>query len=115
MISGQCDIKEFVNAVKGHDYAEMISLAAHEATLAERCRYRRKKCSAEARECLQYSNQLKNLIFYLRCSTKPSGKTLPSLNLFRELLDTESEMKYRTTLRSAGRSVFYLPVRSSRL
>jgi hypothetical protein len=47
MISQDCNIVEFVDAMKGKPYSEIIMLANHEATFAERCLYRREKCQAD--------------------------------------------------------------------
>ena len=109
MISQDCNIVEFVDAMKGRPYSEIIMRANHEATLAERCLYRREKCPADDTACIRYSKQLKDLIFYLRYSTRPVGAKQVDKNLYQNLLDDEREKAFQISFRSTGRSVDYLP------
>jgi hypothetical protein len=109
MISQECNIVEFVGAMKGKPYSEILMLANHEATLAERCLYRREKCPADDTACIRYSKKLKDLIFYLRYSTRPAGAGREDRNLYQNLLDDEREKAFQLPFRSAGRSVYYLP------
>ena len=72
MISEQCQIQEFIDAVKGMESDEVIRLAAEEATAAERLALRRHICDRETgRLCdAEYAKVLKELINYL--ATTPS-------------------------------------------
>jgi len=112
MISQECNIVEFVDTVKGKPYSDIIMLANHEATLAERCLYRRKKCSSDDTSCVRYTQQLKDLISYIRYSTRPAGAKRHGKDLYQDLLDDERERAFQIDFRSAGRSVYDLPSRS---
>jgi hypothetical protein len=110
MISEDCNIVAFVNAVKGKQYPEIIELADHEATLAERCRYRRPKGPWEETDCARrYSHQLKDLIFYLRNSIKPANSYPDHIKLYDQLFDAEQDKTFQIEFRSLGHSVYYLP------
>ena len=112
MISIECNIVEFVDTVKGKPYSEIIMLANHEATLAERCLYRRAKCAVDDTSCGRYTQQLKDLIFYLRYSTRPAIAKRHGKNPYQDLLDDERERAFQISFRSAGSSVYDLPSRS---
>ena len=72
MISENCSIDEFVEAVKDRDVWDVVSLAVDEATQAERLCYRAKRRPDDDISCnLDYSEQLKQLIDYLRFEIKP--------------------------------------------
>jgi hypothetical protein len=107
MISQDCNIVEFVDAMKGKPYSEIIMLANHEATFAERCLYRREKCQADDTACMEYTQKLKDLIFYLRYSTNRAGAKLQGKNLHQNLLNDDREKAFQIPFRSAGGSVYY--------
>jgi hypothetical protein len=110
MISEDYNIAAFINAVKGKDYSEIIELADQEATIADRCRYRKRRKNAEASECgMRYSSQLKDLIFYLRYNIKPANARLEHFKLYRELVDTEKAKSFQVAFRSLGHSIYHLP------
>jgi hypothetical protein len=112
MISENCNIAAFINAVKGKDYSEIIELADHEATIADRCRYRKRGSNAEAMECgMRYSSQLKDLIFYLRYNIKPANIKPEHFSLCKELFDTEKNKSFQISFRSLGHSIYYLPIK----
>ncbi len=73
MISENCDFQEFVNAVKGKDLVDIITLTDREATGAQRLRYLAPDAMARPHAtCEQYANQLKGLIVFLRHGVKKS-------------------------------------------
>jgi hypothetical protein len=114
MISEDCNIVAFVNAVKGKQYPEIIELADHEATLAERCRYSRRKGLWEESDCARrYSHQLKDLIFYLRNSIRPANTQPEHIKLYDQLLDAKQHKMFQIEFRSLGHSVYYLPFNRS--
>jgi hypothetical protein len=110
MVSQEFNIVAFVDAMKGKSYSEIVMLANHEATIAERCLYRREKCRAEDSACIRYTKQLKDLIAYLRYSTRPAGVKLQDKNLYQNLLNDEQEKAFQFSYRSRGHSLYYLPV-----
>ena len=72
MISENCSIDEFVDAVKEMDPWRVIALAVEEATQADRIYYRTRQRELREEHCgLRYSRHLKQLINYLRYETKP--------------------------------------------
>jgi hypothetical protein len=75
MISENCTIGEFVEAVKDKGSGEVIALAVEEATRADRMFYRACRCSGDHCSCEdKYSRHLKRLIGYLRYSVKPKRR-----------------------------------------
>jgi hypothetical protein len=72
MISENCSIDEFVEAVKDKDTWEVLTLAVDEATWADRRAYRTNRDCHQQPPCgQQYSQHLKQLINYLRFEVKP--------------------------------------------
>jgi hypothetical protein len=72
MISENCSIDEFVEAVKDKDSWEVLTLAVDEATWADRMVHRTVRCKETTTPCgIQYSRHLKRLINYLRFEVKP--------------------------------------------
>lgn len=72
MISENCSIDEFVEAVKERAAWDVVSLAVDEATQAERRFHRARRCHDDKTCCSRdYSAQLKQLINYLRFAIKP--------------------------------------------
>jgi len=72
MISENCSIDEFVEAVKDKDSWEVLTLAVDEATWADRMAHRTVRCNLTQNPCgIQYSRHLKQLINYLRFEVKP--------------------------------------------
>ena len=78
MISKECRIEAFVEALKDMDSMTVISNAIQEATEADRLFLKKDQLSDIAAD---YSKQLKKLINYHRYATKPhrSGKTTYNL------------------------------------
>jgi hypothetical protein len=71
MISENCSIDEFVEAVKNREAWEVIVLAVEEATRAERLAYHAHGPGDDQPACSeQYSHHLKQLIDYLRYTVK---------------------------------------------
>ena len=112
MISQSCDFAEFVTSMKDKAYSEIIIMANREATLADRCLYRKGKCLADDADCLRYAKQLKDLIYYFRYRTRPAGAVMQDIALCQDLLDEEREKAFRVQFRSTGRTVFYNPAKS---
>ena len=109
MISQQCNFTEFIEAMKAKSYADIIIAANREATLADRCLYRKDKCLAEDADCIRYSKQLKDLIYYCRYGTRPTGARKQDIHLYKDLVDVERKRVFQVSFRSTGHSVYYLP------
>ena len=81
MISKKFDIEEFVEAVKGKDSREVISLAVEEATGADRKVMKTRK-QGKTEKLQAYSSQLKQLINYHRYVMKPRHRIKTTYNLY---------------------------------
>jgi hypothetical protein len=81
MISKKYSIEEFVNAVKGKDSQEVISLAVEEATKADRKVMKTRK-QGKTEKLQVYSRQLKQLINYHRYVMKPRHRIKTTYNLY---------------------------------
>lgn len=67
MISSSYDINEFVEGVRGKDYAQVIALAENEALEVWRASYqRRREADAEEDESRRYETVLKEFVHYLK-------------------------------------------------
>lgn len=83
MISTDCSFKEFISAVQGSDYYEIMAKVEQEATDAERCSYRGKVSSNHRDRCgKKYATTLKNFLSYLRFGIKHSGIREDHFQLF---------------------------------
>lgn len=83
MISANCSFKEFVNAIKGSDYYEVMSKVEQEATEAERCSYRGRMSPNDKEQCgKRYATTLKNFLSFLRFGIKHSGVREDHFQLF---------------------------------
>jgi hypothetical protein len=83
MISSECRFSEFIGALKGKDYYEVIQLAEREATAAERIFLRVRGGGAQAKLCgKDYAERIKHLIDYLRYEVKPRSKFGPDEVVF---------------------------------
>jgi hypothetical protein len=81
MISKQCSIEAFVEAVKGNASNEVIALAVDEATKADRKAMKTRKHS-KTEKLQTYSGQLKQLINYHRYILKPRRRKKTTYNLY---------------------------------
>ena len=72
MVSNHCSIDEFVDAVKDKTPLEVITIAAEEATCADRIALKtHDQTEPELNDSKIYSLQLKRLIDYHRLDVKP--------------------------------------------
>jgi hypothetical protein len=75
MISKECNFSEFMGAVRGKEFFEVIHLADLEATAAERLLLRVRVGEAGGSLCgIDYARQIKQLIDYMRFEVKPRGR-----------------------------------------
>lgn len=81
MISKNYSIEEFVEAVKGKDPQNVITLAVKEATKADRLLMKSRK-QLKKENILTYSRQLKQLINYHRYVVKPRSHIKTTYNLY---------------------------------
>jgi hypothetical protein len=109
MVSQRCDFAEFVESMKAKSYSEIIIAANREATLADRCLYRKDKCLAEDADCIRYAKQLKDLIYYFRYGTRPAGAAMQDIVLCKDLIGDKKDRVFQVSFRSRGHSVYYLP------
>ena len=86
MISSAYKIEEFVKAVEGKDYLDIIYLADKEATETER-HLRQPQVAARARRNggEEYATAIIALISFLRYGIKPRGISEATIELFRSL------------------------------
>ena len=69
MISEDCRIETFIDAIEGKTYTEAITLANIEATEAERLLLKSKRQSCDESPCgEEYVDRLKEFILFARCS-----------------------------------------------
>jgi hypothetical protein len=81
MISDNCNIEEFVEAMKNRDIQDVIAMAVEEATSAGRMALRKhKKIEYEPVNSEQYVHQLEQLINYHRYSVEP---TIPKSQVYQ--------------------------------
>jgi hypothetical protein len=72
MISNDCSIYEFVEQVKDNDVWKVVTLAVEEADKVDRLMYHKDLYSKKRlQNARQYSNNLKQLISYIRYESKP--------------------------------------------
>jgi hypothetical protein len=72
MISSNCDIYEFIDAIDNCDYQELIVVASQEAVEAERIGlHSENKAQSMENPWKNYANQLKELIFLVRHGSRP--------------------------------------------
>ena len=98
MISADCSFKEFISAIKGSDYYEIMMKVEQEATEAERCSYRGKVSANDKERCgKQYATTLKNFLSYLRFGIKHSGISEDHFQLFLSVGKTlQSDSRFPT-------------------
>jgi hypothetical protein len=86
MISENCSIDEFVEAVTGKAAKEVIALAIDEATRADRIFLRTRHHPAQRPLLcgLTYSRHLKELIGYLRYTVKPRRPRARAYQLYMQ-------------------------------
>ncbi len=83
MISSDCRFSEFMGALKGKDYYEIIQMAEREATAAERLFLRVRATEPRTTRCgKDYAERIKHLIDYLRYEVKPHSKFGPDEVVF---------------------------------
>jgi hypothetical protein len=83
MISKTCNINEFIEAVKGKPFSEIIMLANQEATQADRMFFRhRQRDKSKSLFGKEYSEELKYLITYLKYSVKPKISDSHAFKIF---------------------------------
>jgi len=86
MISRECHFSEFVGAVRGKDYYEILQLAELEATAAERLFLRVRSDEPSKLRCgKDYARRIKLLIDYLRYEGKPRAKFARDDDVFSTL------------------------------
>lgn len=96
MISDDCEIKEFFEAVRGKPIREAILLANQEATHAQRVQlFLRSKQDSQKLKCSKYPDILKEFIRYLRYAAKPKISGSEKYNLFNEYLKSLKPTAYR--------------------
>lgn len=71
MISSSFEFHEFVEAVKGKDFQDIIFVAEKEATEAWRSTYRSAVSEENAQKSQQYQKRLIGLIDYIRNGIRP--------------------------------------------
>lgn len=99
MISTSCDIKEFLAALEGKDYSEIIRLADQEALEAARLFYRKTEPSDQGYEKIdRYRIDLEDFIAYLRSSVRPENPKGEMLKLFRSV---QTKLQKRESLKHA--------------
>ena len=75
MISRDCRFSEFVGAVRGKDYFDIIQLAEREATSAERLFLRVRTDEPRKTRCgKDYAERIKRLIDHMRFEVKPRAR-----------------------------------------
>jgi hypothetical protein len=75
MISRECQFSEFMGAVLGKDYFDVIELAEREATETERLLLRVHGDDSRRTRCgKDYAQRIKLLIDYMRYEVKPHAK-----------------------------------------
>jgi len=86
MIAASRNIRDFVAAVKDHNFEDIMLMAEAEATAAERMMYRhRSRTAPQAAPGTRYAKDLKYLIGYLRYGVKPPGIAIDELNLLSRM------------------------------
>jgi hypothetical protein len=85
MISKNCEIKEFIEAIQGSDNQDAILLADSEATEVERQHLRMgTQSTPSASLCgMAYATHLKNFIYYIRYGVRPAGASANEIALFQ--------------------------------
>jgi hypothetical protein len=86
MISTSCDVKQFIEAVKGRNYFDIIYFADKEATEAERVFYqKRKSAGLNQKDFREYARLLKGFILFMRHGIKAIGVSDSDLELFSSI------------------------------
>lgn len=89
MISDDCEIKEFFEAVRGKPIREAISIANQEATEAERQQlYPGYKQETQKPGHFEYPELLKEFIRYIRYTVKPKIAEEEKMDLFTSYLNS---------------------------
>jgi hypothetical protein len=88
MVSSNCDIQEFLMGLENKNFFEMIYLMDKEATEAERLLFNPRSDLREKQNCgIEYVNNLKNFIFYLRYGARPRALKQTDVNLFNSICE----------------------------
>ena len=86
MIADSRKIQDFIDAIQGRNYEEILLMAIAEATAAERMMYKhRSRDDSQPAPGTHYSRDLKRLIAYMRYGLKPPGFTAGHLASFSAL------------------------------
>jgi hypothetical protein len=86
MISKECNLSDFVGAVRGKGYYEILHLADQEATEAERLFLRPKTDKSTRQRCgREYAERIKQLIDYMRYEVKPRATSARDAEIFAAL------------------------------
>jgi hypothetical protein len=94
MISPSYDFHQFVEAVKGMKFLDIIYHADQEATRAERFIMRnRRDVDGVGESCRRYADTLKDLIFYLRYVLMPHSLSDSDSSLFHSLSESLARRK----------------------
>jgi hypothetical protein len=103
MISADCSFKEFISAIEGSDYYDIMTKVEQEATEAERCSYRGKVSSNDKEQCGKYyAATLKNFLSYLRFGIKHRGIREDHFQLFMAVGQTlQSDNRFPTRATSS--------------
>ena len=97
MISNDCKITEFFEAVQGKPVREAIDMACQEATEAERLQmsWRSKQDTLLKPACSNYPQVLKEFVQYIRFCAKPRITEKEKAMLFDSYLKSTLAVKYR--------------------
>jgi hypothetical protein len=84
MISQNCNIQEFIEAIQGSENLDAILMADTEATEVERLHLRMGTGAAPSTTPCSavYATHLKNFIFFIRYGMRPAGATANEIALY---------------------------------
>ena len=85
MISKECRILEFIDAIRGKDYYDAVRLADLEATEAERLLLRSSRGGERPRCGRAYAQTIKHLITYMRYGVLPPKQDGMKADLLRSV------------------------------
>jgi hypothetical protein len=89
MISPSYNIRQFLTAVQGKSYAELLAAADRECAAVEAQAYGGRAGSVRAREqgAGEYAHDLKGFLFWLRYGRRPDGVDDSTFRLFRPICE----------------------------
>jgi hypothetical protein len=93
VISTNCDIREFIAALKNKNFFETIYQLDKEATEAERLLFSSKSDRHNKHVCgVEYVSALKSLIFYIRYGARPKGLPEEYIDLFHSVCENNNDL-----------------------